>query len=79
MKPLKFKSLLKKLFGFVPEKIIVTEPRYFASFNEVFNEETFEEYKHWAYVKAIMGSCSFLSEELRNLGGAFMRALSGIK
>ena len=79
LKPLKFKSLLKKLFGFVPEKVIVTEPRYFASFNEVFNEETFEEYKHWAYVKAIMGSCSFLSEELRNLGGAFMRALSGIQ
>ena len=79
LKPLKFKSLLKKLFGFVPEKIIVTEPRYFANFDKVFNAETFEEYKHWAYVKAIMGACSFLSEDLRNLGGAFMRALSGIK
>ena len=79
LKPIKFKSLLKKLFGFVPEKIIVTEPRYFANFDKVFNEETFEEYKHWAYVKAIMGACSFLSEDLRNLGGAFMRALSGIK
>ena len=79
LKPLKFKALLKKLFGFVPERIIVTEPRYFENFSKVFNEETFELYRHWAYVKAIMGSCSLLSEDLRNLGGAFMRALSGIK
>ena len=78
VKPVAFKKLLVKLFDSVPEKVIVTEPRYFASFNEVFNEETFELYKHWAYVTAILGSCSLLSEKLRDLGGSFMRALSGI-
>ena len=35
-------------------------------------------YKNWAYVLTLMGSCSLLSEELRDLGGAFSRALSGI-
>ena len=78
VKPLNLKKLLNDLFGFVPEEIIVTEPRYFKNFKEIFNPDTFEIYKNWAYVTTLMGSCSLLSEELRNLGGAFRRALSGI-
>ncbi len=78
VKPLNLKKLLCDLFGFVPEEIIVTEPRYFKNFKEVFNPDTFEMYKNWAYVLTLMGSCSLLSEELRDLGGGFRRALSGI-
>ena len=77
VKPLNLKKLLTDLFGFVPEEIIVAEPRYFKHFKEVFNAENFEMYKHWAYVVSLYGSCSLLSEELRDLGGAFYRALSG--
>ena len=78
VKPLNLKKLLTDLFGFVPEEIIVAEPRYFKNFKEVFNADTFEMYKNWAYVLTLMGSCSLLSEELRDLGGGFRRALSGI-
>ncbi len=78
VKPLNLKKLLSDLFGFVPEEIIVTEPRYFKNFKEVFNQDTFEMYKSWAYVVTLMGNCSLLSEELRDLGGGFRRALSGI-
>ena len=78
VKPLNLKKLLKDLFGFVPEQIIVAEPRYFKNFKEVFNADTFAAYKNWAYVTTLMGSCGLLSEELRDLGGAFRRALSGI-
>ena len=78
VKPLNLKKVLTDLFGFVPEEIIVAEPRYFKNFKEVFNADTFEMYKNWAYVVTLMGSCSLLSEELRDLGGAFRRALSGI-
>ena len=78
VKPVNLKKLLTDLFGFVPEEIIVAEPRYFKNFKEVFNAETFEMYKNWAYVTGLMGSCSLLSEELRDLGGGFHRALSGI-
>ena len=77
VKPLNLKKLLSDLFGYVPEEIIVAEPRYFKNFKEVFNPDTFEMYKNWAYVVTLMGSCSLLSEELRDLGGAFFRALSG--
>ena len=78
VKPLNLKKLLTDLFGYVPEEIIVSEPRYFKNFKEVFNADTFEMYKNWAYVVTLMGSCSLLSEELRDLGGGFRRALSGI-
>ena len=78
VKPLNLKKLLTDLFGYVPEEIIVAEPRFFKHFREVFNGETFELYKHWAYVVTLMGSCGLLSEELRELGSGFQRALSGI-
>ena len=78
VKPLNLKKLLTDLFGFVPEEIIVAEPRYFKNFKEIFNANTFEMYKNWAYVLTLMASCSLLSEELRDLGGGFRRALFGI-
>ena len=78
VKPLNLKKLLRDLLGTVPEEIIVSEPRYFKHFKEVFNPDTFEMYKNWAYVVGLVDSCSLLSEELRELGGAFRRSLSGI-
>ena len=78
VKTVKLKDALKDLFGMVPETIIVTEPRYFKGFVNVFNEETFELYKHWAYVLGLMNSCSLLSEELRELGSMYYRTIAGI-
>ena len=78
VKPLNLKKLLQSLFGYIPEEIIVAEPRYFKHFKEIFNQDTFQQYKNWAYVVTLMESCSLLSEELRALGGGFRRALSGI-
>lgn len=78
LKPVNFKQILKDLFGFVPEEVIVTEPRYFKNFKSVLNEETLELYKHWAYVTGFINSCSLLTEELRDLGSQYMRAIAGI-
>ena len=78
VKPMNLRKLLKDIFGFIPSEIIVTEPRYFKNFKKIFNNDTFEMYKAWAYVTTLMGNCSLLTEELRDLGGAFRRALSGI-
>ena len=78
LKTIRFKKVLKDLFNFVPEIVVVTEPRYFKHFKEVFNQDTFELYKHWAYVTGLMGSCSLLSEELRELGSVYYRTIAGI-
>lgn len=79
LKPLDFKYILNDLFGCVPEKIIVSEPRFIKAFSSVLNENTFELYKHWAYVLGIYNSCGLLTEELRELGSRYYRAISGIK
>ena len=78
LKPLKFKNLLKQLFGFIPETIIVAEPRFLNGFKTLFNEDTFKKYIHWAYINLILNSGKVLSEDLRELSTQFRRALSGI-
>ena len=73
-----FEQILNDLFGHVPATIVVTEPRYFGDFAKILNADTLELYKHWAYVTGLMSACNYLSEELRELGGAYMRALMGV-
>ena len=73
-----FDLILNDLFGRVPETIVVTEPRYFGGFAQLFCAENLELYKHWAYVTGLMRFCSYLSEELRDMGGMYMRALMGV-
>ena len=76
--PVKVKRLLKQLFGYIPEIVIVADPRFLAGFSTLFNEANFQKYIHWAYVCMILRNGSYLSEDLRNITGAFGRALSGI-
>ncbi|MBR5449562.1 MAG: M13 family peptidase, partial [Clostridia bacterium] len=71
-------GILTDLFGRVPETIVVTEPRYFGAFASVLNAETLELYKHWAYVTGLLNACNYLSEELRDMGGMYSRALMGV-
>ena len=78
LKPIKFRKLLADLFGDVPEQVIVAEPRWLKGFKAIFNEETFESYKQWAYVKELLGSTNLLSQELRELGSIYSRTLTGV-
>lgn len=73
------RGLLHALYGKrIPKKVCALDPKFLKGFKDVFNEKTFEQYKHWAYVKALLGACSLLSEELRNLGGIYGRAMTGV-
>ncbi len=78
MKPVKVKKLIETLLGTLPEMIVVAEPRFLKGFKGLFNLETFELYKHWAYVTELIDCCRYLSEDLRELGGTYGRALMGI-
>ncbi|MCQ2427338.1 MAG: M13 family peptidase [Clostridia bacterium] len=79
LRPLKFRKMLEELFETVPEKISAADPRFLQNFSSLFNEETFELYKHWAYVNTALNSTPYLSEKLREAGGTFRRALTGVK
>ena len=75
---LDFDAILTDLFGHVPATVVVTEPRYFGDFAKVLNQDTVVLYKHWAYVTGLLNACNFLSEELRDMGGMYGRALMGV-
>lgn len=78
LRPVKFKKLLENLFGTVPEFTVVADVRFLKGFSTLFNEDNFGMYKHWAYVTMLLGSTGLLSEELRELGSTYSRALTGV-
>ncbi|MBQ5893144.1 MAG: M13 family metallopeptidase [Clostridia bacterium] len=71
-------AILTDLFGHVPATLVVTEPRFFGAFATVLNADTLTLYKHWAYVTGLLRFCSYLSEELRDMGGMYSRAIMGV-
>ncbi len=78
-KPIKLRKLLTVLFGEnIPSQIIVAEPRFLEGFATLFNEQNFLLYKHWAYIKFLIGSSTYLSEELREIASLYSRTLSGV-
>ena len=76
--PIDFVKVLQDLFGKLPEKIIVAEPRFLNGFTKLFNADNFEKYKHWAYIMELISATSLLSEQLREIGGTYTKVLSGV-
>lgn len=74
---LDLKKLLVGLVGEVPEKIIVTEPVFFEKLDELINPDTFQQMKSWMLVMTLNALTAYLSEEFRQVGGTYSRALSG--
>ncbi|GAY73530.1 M13 family metallopeptidase [Lentilactobacillus kosonis] len=74
-----FKSYADDLFGEAPEQIIVTDPKYFEAFDKLVNPDTFSDLKNWMLVKFLTSATSYLSEEFRQTGSTYSRALSGKK
>ena len=75
---LDFGGVLTDLFGRLPATVVVTEPRYFGDFARVLNADNLVLYKHWAYVTGLLKACHLLSEELRDMGGMYSRAIMGV-
>lgn len=76
--PINFTQLVQDLFGKLPDKVIVAEPRFLSGFTTLFNADNFIKYKHWAYVTEYIGSTSLLSEEVRAIGATYSNMLSGV-
>lgn len=61
------------------DKLIVTNLDAIDNYNDIFNDENFEIIKSWIKVMTYLRYTNEFTEELRVAGGAFARALSGIK
>ncbi|AEV94743.1 M13 family metallopeptidase [Pediococcus claussenii] len=73
------KKMITGLLGTTPDQVIVTEPRFFENYNQFVNAENFEDIKAWMMVNVVRSLSPYLSEEMRQLGGTYGRALSGQK
>ena len=80
LQPFDFKKFLKDIYKEKEiNEIIAYDPRAIKETRNYFNEEHFEQYIHWAYVKALLSACFYLSEELHSIGTTFRKVLIGIE
>ncbi|MBQ3792369.1 MAG: M13 family metallopeptidase, partial [Clostridia bacterium] len=80
LQPLDLKGLLEKLYpGKEISEINICNPAYLKAFGEIFSEETFPLFVHWAYVKTILQYAPFLSQKICDLSHTFMNRMMGVK
>lgn len=61
------------------DQLIVTNLDFINAFDTIINNENYELIKSWMIVKNIIKFSSDLTDDIRIAGGAFRRALSGVK
>lgn len=77
--PFDFKGMLEKFYpSHIPTEVIAYDPKAIKNLKNYFNENAFEAYIHWAYVRFLLSSLKDLSEELSQVGTIYRRALTGI-
>lgn len=74
-----FATAIPEILASTPEKVVLTQPKYFENLSKLVTPATFDQYKSWLIVNEILSTTGFLSEELRQLGGTYGRAISGQK
>ena len=77
--PFDLKKLLSDFYGEnAPSTLIVYDPKAIREMRGYFSSETLPLYLHWTYVRTLLRSASYLSEELASLGRTYSRALTGV-
>lgn len=72
-----FDRLLKGLFDEEVQQLIVTEPVYFENMDRFITEGHLPLLKSWMIVMTVVGFARYLSEDFRQTGSIYSRALSG--
>ena len=70
-------GFLKAVLGEAPDKVIAYDPKFLQGFASAFNKDTFEDFKAWNYLNCLVRNSAYLSEDIRELGGAYHKALMG--
>ena len=78
LQPLAFKKLLAAIYDYLPEELIVYDPKAIKNMNMYFNNDTFKQYIHWAYVKTLLANANKLSQEMTAISTTYRRCIMGI-
>lgn len=74
---LDFENIIFDIINAKPDKIIVTEPKFYENFNTFVTTDNFEMIKSWLITKLIVSLSKFLTSDMREIGGIYSRTLSG--
>lgn len=72
-------NAIKGVINDVPEQVILPQPLFFDAANDILTPANFEAIKSWMLVKTVFDASGALTEEFRQVGGTYGRALSGQK
>ena len=73
------KSLVVDQVEATPEKVIIVQPRFLKSLDNLVNDETFENMKAWLIVRYLVSNSHNLDEDFRLAVGDYDLAFSGAK
>lgn len=76
---LNFEKIVNDIIGQTPDKIVVCEPKFYENYNLFLNEQNIELIRSWLITRLIVSLKSYLTEDIRQIGGMYKRALSGTK
>ncbi|CAJ1229176.1 peptidase M13 [Levilactobacillus zymae] len=72
-------SAVTALLGATPDQAILPQPTYFDAIGDLLTPANFPLVKSWILVKTVLGASGTLTEDFRQVGGTYGRALSGQK
>src|SRR5699024_5991199 len=72
-----FDALLENIFTAQVSQVIVTEPAYFENMKQFITQGHLPLLKSWMIVRTVVGYAGYLSEDFRQTGSLYSRALSG--
>lgn len=72
-------QLVQDLTAAKPAQVIVAEPEFYTHLDDILTPDNFKNLKSWLYLNVILSGASALSEDFRQTGGLYHRALSGSK
>ena len=78
LQPLAFKKLLTAIYDNLPQELIVYDPKAIKNMNMYFNNDTFKQYIHWAYVKTLLANANKLSQEMTAISTTYRSCIMGI-
>lgn len=72
-------QLVQDLIAAKPAQVIVAEPDFYEHLDDILTPANFKNLKSWLYLQVILSGANALSEDFRQTGGIYHRALSGSK
>lgn len=71
-------SMISDLVDDNPEKVIVTQPKFFENFDKIVNDATFNNLKSWILTKTVNSLARLLSDDFRKIADEFHQKVAGI-